>query len=674
MTNVSQLTSAAKILLRATAAHRSGRRDEAEPLYLEALRLEPNNAQARYQLGALHLEMQAIDRALEQLQQAHRLRPDHVPTQSALGVVLATLGRGEEAVRILEEVASVAPHEPSSFGNLGQAYLNLKRFDDAARNYKLLCELQPNNTASILGLAECWVGLGDKRRAIDVLEAGIGRIPDFFKAQFMLARLLLEIGDNDRAGQVLLTLLERRPNLPNALLMLGNLRYRQMQLGEAETYFRRLLLVAPDDPYANNYLGATLQNLGRIDDAERFIAKAHVVAPDDPEVLSNMGLIAQERGRFEDAIAFQRKAIAIKPTMAEAWNNLGIALQNVGSWDEALSSYRQAVNLKPDFAAAKSNVAHALLSLGQLAEGWSGYHFRFEKKHLASKRRQFDYPTWAGEPISSDTLLLWTDQGLGDEVLFASMIPDVTAQCGHCILECSPRLTALMQRSFPAVTVVPRMNPSHPLIAQSAPKYQISLGEIGSILRPSLQSIPRLQGYLRFDENVRNALRQKYEGIAAGRKIVGLSWKSENPFAGRAKSPPLSVWHAVLRQERALFVSVQYGDVAGDLAALDTGLANGILRDPGIKPNEDPDLSAAQIAALDLVITVSNTTAHFAGALNVPTWTLLPKGPGLFWYWFHERSDSPWYPSMTLFRQDAPGQWEGAMTRLSRSLAEWVAS
>lgn len=673
MTGKAKELTADQVMSTAIAAHQAGKRPQAQKLYQDVLRLRPQDAQALYLLGAIYYEQKSYAPASECLEKSLAIRPGHGPTHSLLGVVYSLMGQFDKAISHLQNVVKSAPQSVDAHYNLARALLEKEDFDAAALSYQKALDLKPDHGASLNGLVASYQGQGRNDLSAAYLRSFVEKYPNNGNAWTLSGRIGLETKDDAYAAEALQKALSLDPNNANALLMLGNLRHRQGSSIEAEAFFRRLLVIAPDDPAVNNYLGAALLNQGRLGEAESQVRKAYGLKPDDAEILTNLGLILQERGKTSEAAEFQRRALALKPEMAEAWNNLGINLQNSGDWAGALDCYEQAVKLKPEFHGAKTNKAHALLALGRLDEAWQIYRYRFDQKVWASKRRSFPYPQWTGEADAKLKLLLWTDQGLGDEVLYTSMITEATKLVGHCILECSRRMVPLFQRSFPDITVVPRTTPTDSRIEALHPDAQLSLIELGELLRPSIAAIPSHQGYLKPDPLAQSELRKKYESLAQGRRIVGVSWKSESPRTGLFKSIPLSQWAPILNMPGVLFVSLQYGETRPELADVKTLTGIDILHDDDVDALQNPDLSAAQIATMDLVITTSNTTAHFAGAMNVPVWTLIPTGPGVLWYWFLERSDSPWYPSMRLYRQPQPGAWAPVIAGVADDFKAWSA-
>jgi len=656
----------------AIKAHQSGQRAQAAKLYQDVLKIRPKDPQVLYLLGALYHELKESEQARSFLELSIALRPAYAPAQSMLGVVYSSLGDGAKAVKCFGFAAKTTPTSADAHFNLARARLDQALYAEAAESYQRAIQLRPDHSPSYTGLVACYSALHLPEQAIAALNDAVKRFPNLVSLRIALGRQLLDQKKTIAAADVFQGCINDYPDEAEAMLLLGSIRLQESNFKDAEALFRRVLVLAPDDPVANNFLGVALQALGRFDDSERTIKKAFAARPNDPEIVTNLGLALERRGESFDAASFHRQAIALKPDHAGAWNNLGVSLQNLGDWDEALRCYDKAISLRAEFYLALTNKAHALLALGRLKEGWRDYAYRFDKKFLAPSRRIFPYPQWTPRADETQTLLLWSDQGVGDEVLYSSMIQDAVQVVGQRIFECSARMAPLFQRSFPHISVVPRATPPDQRITDAKPDAQIALSELGQHFRPDLSSFPSHAGYLKPDPDVRAALRAQYKAIAGHRRIVGISWKSENPLLGGFKSVPLSQWGPIFAAPDILFVSLQYGNVRDDLAAVSGMAADQLLHDPDVDPIADLDRSAAQIAAMDLVISTSNTTAHFAGALNVPVFVLAPTGPGSLWYWFNDRRDSPWYPSMKLFRQSRPGDWAPVVDAVGQHLMDWA--
>jgi hypothetical protein len=283
---------------------------------------------------------------------------------------------------------------------------------------------------------------------------------------------------------------------------------------------------------------------------------------------------------------------------------------------------------------------------GRLEEGWKEYDGRFWYLEERVPRRPVPPVYWGGEDLTGKRLLVWTEQGIGDAIIYSSMIPELAQRASAVYLECEPRLIPIFSRSFPGVQVFTLREGGDPNATMPSADYQSAIGSLGRFMRPNLDSFPRHNGYLVPNAEKVAEFKRRY----APGPVVGISWRSSKHAAGLVKTVPLSEWAPILRVPGIKFVNLQYGDNRAEIADVTSKLGVEIFEDAEVNALKDMDGFLAQVAALDLVITVSNTTAHVAGAANVPVWLALPsKGLGL-WYWFQRRADSPWYPSMRIFR------------------------
>jgi hypothetical protein len=281
---------------------------------------------------------------------------------------------------------------------------------------------------------------------------------------------------------------------------------------------------------------------------------------------------------------------------------------------------------------------------------------------------RFVQPLWKGEALAGKGLLVWTEQGLGEEILQAGMIGDALRAGARLTIECSPRLVGLFSRSFPAATVLPRLNPSRACATPIDADYQIAGGDLGAVYRTDWPDFPQHRGYLATDAALTAALRGKYK--TAGKPyVVGISWASTRSNLGPTKTMNLAEFIPVLRQHGVVFVNLQYAADDAEVASVEKALGIQIVTDPAVDPLGDMDAIAAQVAAMDLVICVSNTVAHIAGALGVPVWNILPaySASGM-WHWFSGSDASPWYPSMKIYRRKQQSA-EVLMAQIAADLA-----
>jgi hypothetical protein len=303
---------------------------------------------------------------------------------------------------------------------------------------------------------------------------------------------------------------------------------------------------------------------------------------------------------------------------------------------------------------------------GDFARGWPEYEWRLKQKKR--RRHHFPFPWWNGESLAGKTLLVYAEQGIGDEIFFASCLPEIIARAGHCIVECEPRLAPLFARSFPQATIHggDRQAGLGWLTGLPAVDLQVAAGSVLQHLRPDAGSFPSRGAFLSADAQAVAGWRGRLAALGDGLK-VGISWRGGRlARQRRERSTRLQQWAALLALPRAHFVNLQYGDCGAELDEVRARSGVAIHAWDAPDPLVDMDGFAALVSALDLVISVDNSTVHLAGALGVPTWLLLPQVPE--WRWFSGRADSPWYPCVRIFRQPVLGDWDGVMSEAAREL------
>ncbi|MDD9878434.1 MAG: tetratricopeptide repeat-containing glycosyltransferase family protein [Magnetovibrio sp.] len=491
------------------------------------------------------------------------------------------------------------------------------RVDDAVPLYEAILEADPDH-------AGAWMNLGAARRQQ-------GRAGDAVSALRRAAELA--------------------PDHPGVLYNLGNALAEAGELEAAEDRLRRATDLDPAFADAFNNWGEVLMRLGR--DAAALDAFTHGsrVAPDHAGLLANRGNVEHRLGAQADAIGHLRRALELAPDDTRAWRNLGNALRTSGQLTEAEETLRAALARDPDDADAHCLLAFALFGQGKYGAGWDAYARRWSSA-AHERARPFDWPEWDGADLGGRRLLVWGEQAVGDELMFATQLADLAATGAEITLETEHRLAPLFRRAFPALTVVARRDPPDRRLADGGFDCQIALGDLGRHLRREAGDFAANRPYLVADPDARAARRAHYEELAGGRRRIGVSWRSAAEQAGARRSMALTDLRPLLGLEDCWFVNLQYGDVDDELGRLESEHGVTVYRDPAIDPLTDLDGFAAGVAALDLVVSAANTTVHVAAALGLPTWVLLSATPD--WRWQHGGATSPWYPTARLFR-DAPG-------------------
>lgn len=522
----------------------------------------------------------------------------------------------------------------------------------------------------------------------------------------MLGKLCGQSGELDRAFPHLQQAVALAPDFVGAHIALGNVHKLRGEAAAAAASYRTALALDPDCAPAFHNLGLLLKLQGRQEEALSHLKRAYELAPDLGDALKEWSLSLVQLGRFEEALEVLNEVLAGQPGFvqalicrgfvyqkmhhpqaalssyeaalqletgdAELFNNLAIVLQDLGRLDEALAHYDKAIALQADPKLRQLPVFHR--ALARLLKGdwtaWDDYEARLESED--SPPRPESYPRWYGGDLAGRTILVYGEQGLGDELMFASCLPQVIAAAGHCVIECSPKLHGIFSRSFPTATVyaatpgrqVPPENRAGGIDCESP------AGSLPRHLRRSAAAFPQHPGYLRAAPERIAYWRERLAALGPGLK-VGISWQGgTHQTRSPLRSIPLPQWLPILNAAQAHFGSLQYGDchdALGELAA-----RHGMHVTHWQEAIDDYDETAALLCALDLVISVCTAVVHLGGALGRPVWIMAPYCPE--WRYGFAGKGMPWYPSVRVFRQPSFGEWSPVIERVAAELKRAVRS
>ena len=406
---------------------------------------------------------------------------------------------------------------------------------------------------------------------------------------------------------------------------------------------------------------------GKIEDAVARFKEAIACKPDYAEAYNNLGyFLYKELDRPDEGTAYLRRAINLKPGLLDAHCNLGMVLQHQGMLEEALARFNEVLAFDPGLDEARLNRAILWLSIGDFERGWPEYEVRRKVgKHFIP--RHFPYPEWDGSSLQGRTILVYAEQGLWDEIMFASCLPDVIRQAGHCVIECSGKVEKLFRRSFPAATVHGGTQTDTDvswLSALPVVDCQVTAGSLPRYLRRSWADFPRHPGYLQADPERVAYWGSRLDELGEGPKI-GISWRGgTRDTRQRARSFNLDQWSKMLGLPSVHFISLQYTDCREELARLKE--QHGLTVHHWQEAIDDYDETAALVSALDLVVSVCTAVIHLGGALGRPVWVLAPTSPE--WRYLREGDSMPWYPSVKLFRQSEPHSWREVFRRVEAAL------
>ena len=535
-------------------------------------------------------------------------------------------------------------------GNLSQAETLLKE----------IAHVQPDNTEALFLLAEISYRSGNRDAAVHYIRNALKHDPAKAEAYSNLGFILQEKGQPDEAVQCYRKALQINPHLLEAYLNLGNVFKEKGEFDEAIRCYQSALQLNPDLPDAYSNLGLAFQKAGRPDEAIEYCQKAVERNPRDANMYYNLGIAFQENGQLDEAVPCYQKASRLAPDDAGIYNNLAFALQENRRPYEAIPYYRKALQLDPAYATAHWNLSLALLLTGNFREGWREYEWRWGTQYLAASRRNFTQPLWDGSDIRGRTILLHAEQGFGDTIQFIRYVPLVAERGAGIVFECCRELAALLRGVGGVGQVVVR--------GEEPPAFDVHcpLLSLPSAFDTTIETIPSIIPYVAADAVLTEKWRAKIKKDDAEIKI-GFAWAGNPGFKqNRYRNIPLERFLPLTEVPGVAFYSLQKGGEAEEAKNPPAGMK---LFDHTEDISDFSD-TAAFIENLDLIISVDTVIAHLAGALGKPVWTLLPFSPE--WRWLLDREDSPWYPTMRLFRQTSFGDWQSVIARAAAELRGMV--
>jgi tetratricopeptide (TPR) repeat protein len=609
--------------------HRSGNLEQAETLYRQVIQADAAHAAAHNMLGLLAYQTGRHEAAAVLIRRAIALRPLDAGCHFNLGVVLRKQGLLDEAGQCFRQVLLLEPLNAQAHCNLGNVCKDQGLMGEAAKCFRQAVAAEPHHADAYNNLGIILNSQGQPAEAAVCYRQALGINPRHAVAHHNLGITLMQLGQPAAAVESYRQALACNPSLADAHLNLGNALKELGQSAEAIAGYRQALRINPQ------------------------LADAH----------NNLGNALQDQGEITEAIACYRQALRINPRLADPHHNLSIALREhalpledgarLNLFQEAREHNEQALQLDPGHAAARWHRALLRLREGDFEGGWRDYEQRWTQPGFVP--RHLDRPRWDGSFLEGKTILVYAEQGLGDTIQFVRYIPLVQERGGKVLFECQPALAGLLAD----VDGVDELS----VQGKRLPPYemQVPLLSLPAIFGTTLATVPAPVPYLRAD-----AARVEYwkkELAPLGGFKVGIAWQGspKNPV-DRYRSLPLAQFDTLARMEGVALLSLQVGPGMDQLAA-----ANFPITDLGIKldPNCLGDL-AAVLKNVDLVITVDTAVAHLAGALGVRVWNLLPLIPD--WRWLRERADSPWYPSMRLFRQSRFGDWGAVLEQVKEEI------
>lgn len=632
----------------------SGRYREAIDVLSRVIRMRPDSADAFFNLGVAQRNNNQLPDAINSFRTAVKLRHNWPEAHYNLGNGLRDSGNRKEAMQCFEKAIQFRPNYPKALHNLAVLFLEQ---GSPLHAENLLRRAVKGNEQYAEGHFALGRVLRRLRRYPDALSATAKAVtlsPDSARYQQKLAELQKLTGNQSQAVETLQTLLRKDPSNLEALRTLAALHHEQGRTAEALTLLDSVIAHRAFSSEMLILRAEIRRTKGELDDAIRDARFALNMDPRHAAGHNLLGVLLFAKGDAASAIPCYEKALAVKPDLAEALNNLGAAYQALRRYHEAEHAIEQAVCIRPNFDVARLNLALAHLRGGRFIEGWQEFEWRFHcaEYRLPTSNRQL----WMGENLAGKTILLRSEQGLGDTFQFIRYAKRVKACGAHVIVECQDATVGLVKTCPGVDEAVGRGSPL------PAIDVQCPLMSLPRIFRTTVETIDAETPYLFAEPGRVERWRKRLR--PADQFVIGIAWQGNRKFAADAtRSLPLTHFEQLATIPGVSLVSLQKGDGADQISGVSFAVQDFSAELDTDGPFRD---TAAIISACDLVVTSDTSIAHLAGALGKPVWVALSYSPD--WRWLEETDRSPWYPTMQLFRQSTPGDWNEVFQRIAGGL------
>lgn len=612
-------------------------------------------AMQHYQAGRLH-EAEVLCR------QVLAAAPDEPTAWYLLGLLAAQAGQPQAAMALIQRALVLKPDLAEAHGNLATIYFQQGLLGEAISHYQRALESGPPQAEILNNLGNAFSRLGDKGNAIACYRRALELRPDSAELHNNLANACFEQGMLNESVSFFKRSLELKPDFAEAHNNLGVLFRELGEFDEAVNCGYRALALKPNYVEAYNNIAAAHWKAGRLEVGADYARRALELHPGYADAHTNLGNILRDQGAFGDAESLYRRAIELNPGSFDSHNSLGALLLAQGLYEEAAASFHRSLELKSDFVGARWNRSLLMLLHGDFECGWPEYEWRWRTS--GTRAREFPQPQWDGSAPAGRVVLLHAEQGFGDTfqfVRYAKLIKNLGAKV---VVECQMPLVNVL-RGCDGIDYVCARGDALPAF-----DCHVAMMSLPLIFRTSLQNIPTDNPYIHADATAVARWRERLQPIQGFR--IGINWHGRGGHGNfRRRDIPIERMLSLGAVSNVHLVCLQ--------KEMDSKESSAIAAAKVFSPGADFDSShgafvdtAAILANLDLVITSDTAVAHLAGALGVAVWCALPYSPD--WRWLLHRSDSPWYPTMRLFRQKQPGDWAEVFEEMQAALVDRVSA
>jgi tetratricopeptide (TPR) repeat protein len=676
----------------AIAAHQARNFFSASEKYLKILEQDASHADTNHNFGLLKVELGLKEEALIFLQTAINTNPNVLQYWISFINALTTVERFDDAGSVLEQ-AHLFGHKDKTLNHLRhnldlaqrkytsdldepsdeqlQNLVNLYtqgQYQEVLNKGSKLLEQFPNsiNLYNIIGATN--KSLDKLSEAIEAYNKALSIKPDIADVHNNIGNALKSLGRLEEAMEAYKKALSIEPEFVETHNNRGNVLREQSKLDEAIEAYNKAISIKPDFTDAYNNMGIALKQQGRLEEAIEAYNKALSIKPKYAEAYNNLGIALKLQGRVDEAIEAYNKALSIKANYAEAYNNIGYAFKDEGKLEEAVETYNKAISVKPDYAEAHQNLSFVLLNNGRLKEGLDEYEWRWKTAKRLSTNRNFSQPLWDGkESLKGKTILLWSEQGVGDTINWSSCLSFVASIAEHCILECPQKLVPLLARSFPNVEVRPE---NRSLDAQRDDfDFHLPMGSLYRHFISEISQDSKAKAFLIPDPVRVKFWRNRLNSLGNG-PYIGISWKSSNMSPQRMPNyASISDFAPIFEIPDATFINMQYNNFKDDLTKIQIEVGVKVHNFDDLDQFENLEDVAALSAALDIVVSTQSVVPVISAMVG--TITKLAR-------WKHGSWSNilfePVGPSVNVFVRNTLDPWDDIFKSIAKDITSQIES
>ena len=663
--------------------------------YTKAIKLNPNYFEAYNNIGVAYTGWKKNNKAIEFFNRAIQIKPSYSEAHNNKGNALKEKGEYKLAKECYIEAIKLNPNYIDAILNLG-IVANLEQdFTESERYFHRALSLDPTNISVLYNLANCLFNAENFKQSIIVCQQIINIDPSFHFAYNRIGLCYIQLENQEKAKVYFEKAVNKKPDYSEGLTNYGFILQKLRDYSLATVQFEKALMIDPDSNEALLNLSKSYFDEGRLEKAIEVANKGLLSNKKNIPLLKNLIASFLLLNRLDEASIACEKILSINNNDADAINLMGTIYEKQGFYEKAKEHFLRALQLDKNLFFAKMNIAtlHQLkghigkavkiynelskeypdnveilyrksgfaLQLEKFKEAWKCYEYRWKVFPMNTAKWPIQgKAVWKGE--KRKRVVLWKEQGIGDQILCLSLVPEVKEMCSGLSVYIDPRLIPLCRRAMPEINFFK----DEKVLKREEYDYHLPLGSVPRLIRNDISDFDRtVTRYLKADPQRVEAIRKELK--LKGKRVIGISWKSFKSLHQIKKSVQLKDMACIFSGLDVVLVNLQYGDVDDEIRAFKEESGIEVLQCASVDNREDLDGLAALIEVCDLVISTSNVTVHMAGALAKETWVLLPNVMVNFW-WLLERPDSIWYPRSKHYRQRSLNDWDNVYSAIRKDL------